>query len=614
MRKIDHGSDIERAVVKSNSNEISFSVEETNAIRKKLGLKPLRLDDSKSKEERVIIDANGRARSVKDLAMMKQFSGNQQIGSGGNNNDDDEDPLVVMQDSQKLSELNMDKKTKEKNEFNKWLQGMQTNGNKSKLSFLGDDDEDDSDRPSSSSSARKGKGKLNENIEIERNVIENLDMDGATSSEGVIMTLKDEPIFDPETRDINTNGKEILENVDIVEKMKARNRIEQRYQSKVNGSKSLALASMEDDGIISRNDVSYPSNKSNIGSNSSEKEIIGENKSYAYANDYYTPMEEEARAAKKILKKKKKRQAENVNDTINPIAQTKTFTSLADELEEMANDTAASSTNKMDIQDNKDEVSQPAQNILLKPKRRREFNDSEDILNEDDELQLVLSKERNSKIAERKPVKFDISPIASENEKKDEKQNETNSDFLSDATNFATIMQIRLEERKKEKEAKAKGHTQSGISFTSSSINKMEEDEKDKSKITASEGIKEEADLQVDPTEAFLTKAYQAPSVKRGLADALAYVSQSRELSDVKSSIPISGRAKDKKPDLEDQIHRDPNDVIIEYKDEAGRVMTTKEAWRKLNYDFDGKRPGKKKMEKKQQALELERKRKEKEF
>ncbi len=161
MRKTDYGRDIERAVVKSNSNEISFSVEETNAIRKKLGLKPLRLDDSKSKEERVIIDSNGRARSVKDLAMMKQFNGNQQIGNSDNGNDDDEDPLVIMQDNQKLNELNMDKKTKEKNEFDKWLQGMQTNGNKSKLSFLGDDEEEDNGRPSSSSSARKGKNKIN---------------------------------------------------------------------------------------------------------------------------------------------------------------------------------------------------------------------------------------------------------------------------------------------------------------------------------------------------------------------------------------------------------------------------------------------------------------------
>ncbi len=446
--------------------------------------------------------------------------------------------------------------------------------------------------------------------------MENLDVDGAVSSEGVIMTLKDEPILDPETRNINANGKEILENVDIVEKMKARNRIEQRYQSKVNGSKSLALISMEDDGVISRNDISNSSNKLNAGSSSSEKEIIGENKNYAYANDYYTPMEEEQRASKRILKKKKKKNAENTSEPINSIAQTKTFTSLADELEEMTNDTPANSTSTMDIQNNQDEVSQPIQSILLKPKRRREFNDSEDILNEDDELQLALSKERNSKIAQRVLVTFDILPMLSENEKRDEKQKETNTsnnEFLSDATNFATIMQIQLEERKKEKEAKAKGHIQSGMSFTSSNT-RMEEDEKDKSKITANEGIKEEAELQIDPTEAFLTKAYQAPSVKRGLADALEYISQSRELSDVKSSIPISGRAKDKKPDLEDQIHRDSNDVIIEYKDEAGRVMTVKEAWRKLNYDFDGKRPGKKKMEKRQQVLELERKRREKEF
>ena len=70
----------------------------------------------------------------------------------------------------------------------------------------------------------------------------------------------------------------------------------------------------------------------------------------------------------------------------------------------------------------------------------------------------------------------------------------------------------------------------------------------------------------------------------------------------------LAGRKRDKRvsdPSLHDF------DIKLDYRDEFGRKMTQKEAFRQLNYAFHGFGPGKKSQEKKLRQMEEEKKLKE---
>jgi len=59
-----------------------------------------------------------------------------------------------------------------------------------------------------------------------------------------------------------------------------------------------------------------------------------------------------------------------------------------------------------------------------------------------------------------------------------------------------------------------------------------------------------------------------------------------------------------------DPLHKsaDPKDVKLDYRDNYGRVMTPKEAFRYISWIFHGKKPGKKKQEKLLKKMEIEKK------
>jgi len=91
---------------------------------------------------------------------------------------------------------------------------------------------------------------------------------------------------------------------------------------------------------------------------------------------------------------------------------------------------------------------------------------------------------------------------------------------------------------------------------------------------------------------------HKQPLVRTGMAATLALLSGTGEL---KSSEGLAGRAKDSRPkDLSDRDF----DVKIEHRDEFGRKLTQKEAFRQLNYHFHGFGPGKKKQEKRLKEME----------
>lgn len=131
-----------------------------------------------------------------------------------------------------------------------------------------------------------------------------------------------------------------------------------------------------------------------------------------------------------------------------------------------------------------------------------------------------------------------------------------------------------------------------------------DDDEVDEEELEAMlEGTKDDSDE--DEQLAFLHKQ---PLAKDGMAATLALLRPSGVLQD---KFHRSGRAKDarKHHGEEDETREErESGAKLEYRDEWGRALTRKEAWRNLNYQFHGFGSGKKKQEKRLKQVAEEKK------
>ena len=111
------------------------------------------------------------------------------------------------------------------------------------------------------------------------------------------------------------------------------------------------------------------------------------------------------------------------------------------------------------------------------------------------------------------------------------------------------------------------------------------------------EGEAEDDSEGLDQGASFLSSE---PVVATGMAATLALLKNTGELMGAEKLV---GRSKDARA-------IDPSsrefDVKIDYRDETGRKLTQKEAFRQINYQFHGVAPGKKKHEKRLKQLQLE--------
>lgn len=109
------------------------------------------------------------------------------------------------------------------------------------------------------------------------------------------------------------------------------------------------------------------------------------------------------------------------------------------------------------------------------------------------------------------------------------------------------------------------------------------------------EGGQDEPDgALVDEQLAFL---HRQPLVSKGMAATLELLKSSGELN---RSNDLAGRAKDSRSI---DPSREEGGVKIEYRDEFGRKLTQKEAFRQLSYKFHGYGPSKKKLEKRLKVI-----------
>eukprot|EP00744_Colponema_vietnamica_P006152 GILI01008953.1.p1 GENE.GILI01008953.1~~GILI01008953.1.p1 ORF type:complete len:624 (+),score=189.37 GILI01008953.1:41-1873(+) len=89
-------------------------------------------------------------------------------------------------------------------------------------------------------------------------------------------------------------------------------------------------------------------------------------------------------------------------------------------------------------------------------------------------------------------------------------------------------------------------------------------------------------------------------SLDTGISAALHLLRQRGELDKQKE---IVGRSRDRRDDVEDEVIKveakgRTKEVHLEYRDEHGRLLTKKEAFRRMCWDFHGKKPSKRKQEK----------------
>ena len=130
----------------------------------------------------------------------------------------------------------------------------------------------------------------------------------------------------------------------------------------------------------------------------------------------------------------------------------------------------------------------------------------------------------------------------------------------------------------------------------------VEEEDEDEEQANAmkvvEEGGGEEGDGEEEEEDDQLEFHHQ-PLVARGMAATLALLKSSGELHQKEE---LAGRAKDAR-DFDPSSSKD-YDVKLEYRDQFGRKLTQKEAFRQLSYRFHGYGPGKKKLDKRLKALE----------
>jgi len=198
---------------------------------------------------------------------------------------------------------------------------------------------------------------------------------------------------------------------------------------------------------------------------------------------------------------------------------------------------------------------------------------------------------------------------------------------IDETREFTRAMRARAEqqERKKARKATSKGEGPPAIKQetkveTVKEEDAMEIDTKDLSELAKEELKDEEDDTGFDGATA------STVSVGLGLSNALTLLRQTGELSGKNAGREeLRGRAKDERTyddyeplDLSRVVRIGPNatdkdrelasrEIKLDYRDEYGRLLTRKEAYRNLCYQFHGHGSSKRKEEKKLQQIERER-------
>ncbi|XP_061684947.1 U4/U6.U5 tri-snRNP-associated protein 1 [Syngnathoides biaculeatus] len=638
----------------SASGDASLSIEETNKLRAKLGLKPLEMNDNKkelgTKEEPLVAETINPAliQKQKDIkeklaAMKEKRLLNQKLGKVKTLAEDDwlEDTAAWVEKNRKAAK---EKEMAEKRA--KLLEEMDQEFGVSSLV----EEEFGQGRPNSAYTARDLKG-----LKVQHKV------DSFNEGQTVILTLQDKGVLEEE--------EDVLENVGLVDKEKADKNVELKkkqpdykpYEEEESVDdmvtfKSRSVLSKYDEEIDGEKKKSFRLKTGGVADGERERELQAMREtlrsqshslvmpSLTIASEYYSPQEMVAfKKTKRRVKKIRKKEKTTVAD----------FLLLDDSRKTDFGSRTRGRGRKGEYEDDEGtdggrwphEPVTTAVTQMSDDVRTAEMDISEDedfmapepaVLEEDEaeqELQKQLEKQRKlrqkqllgdagEKIAERvKRLTRDVAEDPSE--KRNNIVFNATSEFcrtLGDIPTYGLSGNREDQEdmmdfeQDDEKEGAGDSNSDAEDNIGWSSVN-LDEEQKHPDFATASATILDEE-----------------PIVNSGLAAALhlcknkglleTEVQKVARVKATKGALPNDNYCIEDKMGFDDKYSRREEyrgftqdfkdkdgykpDVKIEYVDESGRKLTPKEAFRQLSHRFHGKGSGKMKTERRMKKLEEE--------
>lgn len=634
----------------SASGDASLSIEETNKLRAKLGLKPLELNENKkelgTKEEPILAEVINpvviqQQKEIREkLAALKEKRiQNQKLGKVKTMAEDDwlDDTCAWVEKSRKLEK---EKEMAEKRA--KLLEEMDQEFGVSSLV-----EEEFAQIKNNAYTSRELKG-----LKVQHKV------DSFSEGQTVILTLEDKGVLDEE--------EDVLVNVGLVDKEKAEKNVELRkkkpdynpYDDEESvddmvSFKRQSVLSKYDEEIDGEKKKSFRLSTGGVAHGEREKELqvmrdtlrnqaqTLEMPVLAIASEYYTPQEMVGfKKTKRRVKKIRKKDRLTVADKLNDDTRSSDFGSRT-----------RGRGRKQDAEGG-DEVKEEGDNLpsaipfLLSDDIRTaemEISDDEDfaapepaVLEEDEaeqELQKQLEKQRKlkqkqllkdsgEKVAEQIKI-ISKNEINNDSEKKNNIVFNATSEFcrtLGDIPTYGLsgnredqedIMDF---EQQEEKDDAGDSDSDMDENVGWSTVN-LDEEQKNTDFATASATILDEEPIVNSGLAAALLLCKN-----KGLLD-----TQMQKVARVKApkgALPNVNYCIEDKMGFDDKYSRREEyrgftqdfkekdsykpDVKIEYVDESGRKLTPKEAFRQLSHRFHGKGSGKMKTEKRMKKLEEE--------
>lgn len=631
----------------SASGDASLSIEETNKLRAKLGLKPLEMNEGKkelgTKEEPLVADTinpvlikQQKEMREKLAAMKEKRLLNQKLGKVKAIGDDDwlDDTAAWVERSRKLA--------KEKEMAEKRAKLLEEMDEEFGVSSLVEEEFVQSKRDSYSSQHLKG-------LKVQHKV------DSFSEGQTVILTLQDKGVLEEE--------EDVLVNVALVDKEKADKNVELKkkkpdYKPYEEEESVDDMVTLRPHGVLSKYDEEIEGEKKKSfrlgtwgfadGERERELQAMKETlrsqaqsldmPALAIASEYYTPQEMVGfKKTKRRVKKIRKKEKVTIADELPDDTRTSDFGSRA---RGRGRRQAEEEQQLAESRDKGEEAPQMSDDIRM---AEMDISDEEDFVPpepavmEEDEVEQELQKqlEKQRKLRQKQLLKdsgekvvAQIQALATDQADGDpERKNNivfnATSEFcrtLGDIPTYGLsgnredqedIMDFEQEE---EKEDGGGSDSEADDNVGWSTVN-LDEEQQQAEFSTASATILDEEPIVNSGLAAALKLC-----TNKGLLDT--QMQKMARVKATKGALPNDNYCIEDKMGFDDKYSRREEyrgftqefkekdsykpDVKIEYVDESGRKLTPKEAFRQLSHRFHGKGSGKMKTEKRMKKLEEE--------
>lgn len=649
--KVDHGYEESNAETQpqSASGDASLSIEETNKLRAKLGLKPLELTENKkelgTKEEPMVAETINPVLIQQQKEMREKLAAakekrilNQKLGKVKTLAEEDwlDDTSAWVERSRKLAK---EKELAEKRA--KLLEEMDEEFGVSSLV-----EEDFAQSRKEAYTARDLKG-----LKVQHKV------DSFNEGQTVILTLEDKGVLEEK--------EDVLVNVGLVDKEKAEKNVELKkkkpdykpYEEEESVDdmvtfKSRSVLSKYDEEIEGEKKKSFRLNTGGFADGERERELEAmrealrnqaqslEMPALTIASEYYTPQEmvgfkKTKRRVKKIRKKEKQSIADELlaDDTRSTDFGSRTRGRGRKQLEEDGEEVKEEESSQPH---NVPQMSDDIRTAEMDISDDEDFTPPEPAVIEEDEAEQELQKqlEKQRKLKQKQLLKDSGEKVAEQIQvlskgisDNDEKRNNivfnATSEFCRTLGDIPTYGQsgnredqedIMDFEQEEEKDDAGGSDSDMDENVGWSTVN-LDEEQKQPDFSTASATILDEEPIVNSGLAAALLLCKN-----KGLLD-----TQMQKVARVrapKGALPNDNYCIEDKMGFDDKYSRREEyrgftqdfkekdgykpDVRIEYVDESGRKLTPKEAFRQLSHRFHGKGSGKMKTERRMKKLEEE--------